>query len=329
MRQFKGLVYTEKQQILPGVSLRLADAGHILGSSIVELWLDDGAEARKLVFSGDLGRSGMPVMEDPAVIQQADRVIMESTYGDRLHRSWEDTYREIHTVLNDATGAKGNILIPAFAVGRTQEILYLFAKYYQEWKLDRWLIFLDSPMAIEATRVFTENADLFDEDAAELWRQNNNNPLLPNLQISRTPNQSMAINRIRKGAIIIAGSGMCTGGRIKHHLKHNIWRKDCQLVISGFQARGTPGRALVDGARHIRLWGEEIRVQAKVHTIGGLSAHADQPALKNWYANFKERPPVSLVHGEERAIEGLSDCLREQLSAPVHIARKGELLDLR
>jgi metallo-beta-lactamase family protein len=329
MRQFKGLVYTEKQQILPGVSLRLADAGHILGSSIVELWLDDGAEARKLVFSGDLGRSGMPVLEDPAVIQQADRVIMESTYGDRLHRSWEDTYREIHTVLNDATGAKGNILIPAFAVGRTQEILYLFAKYYQEWKLDRWLIFLDSPMAIEATRVFTENADLFDEDAAELWRQNNNNPLLPNLQISRTPNQSMAINRIRKGAIIIAGSGMCTGGRIKHHLKHNIWRKDCQLVISGFQARGTPGRALVDGARHIRLWGEEIRVQAKVHTIGGLSAHADQPALKNWYANFKERPPVSLVHGEERAIEGLSDCLREQLSAPVHIARKGELLDLR
>jgi metallo-beta-lactamase family protein len=329
MRQFKGRVYTEKQQILPGVSLRLADAGHILGSSIVELWLDDGAEARKLVFSGDLGRSGMPVLEDPAVIQQADRVIMESTYGDRLHRSWEDTYREIHTVLNDATGAKGNILIPAFAVGRTQEILYLFAKYYQEWKLDRWLIFLDSPMAIEATRVFTENADLFDEDAAELWRQNNNNPLLPNLQISRTPNQSMAINRIRKGAIIIAGSGMCTGGRIKHHLKHNIWRKDCQLVISGFQARGTPGRALVDGARHIRLWGEEIRVQAKVHTIGGLSAHADQPALKNWYANFKERPPVSLVHGEERAIEGLSDCLREQLSAPVHIARKGELLDLR
>lgn len=329
MRQFKGLVYTKKQRILPGVTLRLADAGHILGSSIVELWLDDGAETRKLVFSGDLGRSGMPVLEDPAVIQQADRVIMESTYGDRLHRSWDDTYREIHKVLNDATGAKGNILIPAFAVGRTQEILYLFAKYYEEWKLDRWLIFLDSPMAIEATRVFTENADLFDEDAAELWRQNSNSPLLPNLRISRTPNQSMAINRIRKGAIIIAGSGMCTGGRIKHHLKHNIWRRNCQLVISGFQARGTPGRALVDGAKHIRLWGEEIRVAAQVHTIGGLSAHADQPALKNWYANFKGRPPVTLVHGEERAIEGLSGCLREQLSAPVHIARKGELLELR
>ena len=328
MRQFKGLVYAKKQRILPGVNLRLADAGHILGSSIVELWLEDGGETCKLVFSGDLGRSGMPVLEDPAVIQHADHVIMESTYGDRLHRSWEDSHREIHNVLNDATGGKGNILIPAFAVGRTQEILYLFAKYFDEWQLDRWHIFLDSPMAIEATRVFTQNTDLFDAEAAELWRQNNTSPLLPNLHISRTANQSMAINQIRRGAIIIAGSGMCTGGRIKHHLKHNIWRERCQLVITGFQARGTPGRALVDGAKHIRLWGEEIRVAAAIHTIGGLSAHADQTALKNWYANFKMRPPVTLVHGEERALTGLSNCLRQQLSAPVHIARPGEKLNL-
>ena len=185
MRQFKGLVYAKKQRILPGVNLRLADAGHILGSSIVEFWLEDGGETCKLVFSGDLGRSGMPVLEDPAVIQHADHVIMESTYGDRLHRSWEDSHREIHNVLNDATGGKGNILIPAFAVGRTQEILYLFAKYFDEWQLDRWHIFLDSPMAIEATRVFTQNTDLFDAEAAELWRQNNTSPLLPNLHISR------------------------------------------------------------------------------------------------------------------------------------------------
>jgi len=328
MRQFKGLVYAKKQRILPGVNLRLADAGHILGSSIVELWLEDGGETCKLVFSGDLGRSGMPVLEDPAVIQHADHVIMESTYGDRLHRSWEDSHREIHNVLNDATDGKGNILVPAFAVGRTQEILYLFARYFDEWQLDRWHIFLDSPMAIEATRVFTQNTDLFDAEAAELWRQNKTSPLLPNLHISRTANQSMAINQIRRGAIIIAGSGMCTGGRIKHHLKHNIWREQCQLVITGFQARGTPGRALVDGAKHIRLWGEEIRVAAAIHTIGGLSAHADQTALKNWYANFKGRPPVTLVHGEERALTGLSNCLRQQLSAPVHIARPGEKLNL-
>jgi metallo-beta-lactamase family protein len=328
MRQFKGLVYAKKQRILPGVQLRLSDAGHILGSSIVELWLDDGGDVRKLVFSGDLGRSGMPVLEDPAVIKNADHVIMESTYGDRLHRSWEDTHREMHKVLNDATEGKGNILIPAFAVGRSQEILFLFAKYHEEWKLDRWHIFLDSPMAIEATRVFTQHTDLFDAETAELWRENSRHPLLPNLHISRTANQSMAINRIRRGAIIIAGSGMCTGGRIKHHLKHNIWRRECQLLITGFQARGTTGRALVDGAKHIRLWGETIRVAAQVHTIGGLSAHADQTTLKNWYASFEGRPPVTLVHGEERAIAGLSECLRKEFAAPVHIARPGEVLAL-
>jgi metallo-beta-lactamase family protein len=328
LRHFKGLVYLKKQKILPGVTLRLSDAGHILGSSIVELWLDDGGKTRKLVFSGDLGRDGMPVLEDPTIIHEADRVVMESTYGDRLHRSWDDSIREFHDVLNNATDGRGNILIPAFAVGRTQEILYLMAKNFDAWNLGRWHIFLDSPMAIEATRIFTQNVDLFDTEATNLWQKNARESLLPNLQMSRTPEQSMAINKIRRGAIIIAGSGMCTGGRIRHHLKHNIWRRECQLVITGFQARGTTGRALVDGARFIRLWGEEIRVAATIHTIGGLSAHADQLNLKNWYANFEGRPPVSLVHGEEKAIAGLSKCLREELSAPVHVAQPGEMLAL-
>jgi len=328
LRHFKGLVYGKKQKILPGVTLRLSDAGHILGSSIVELWLVEGRNTRKLVFSGDLGRYDMPVLEDPAIIRQAGHVVMESTYGDRLHRSWEDSMAEFHSVLNDATNGRGNILIPAFAVGRTQEILYLMAKNFEAWNLDRWHIFLDSPMAIEATRIFTQNTDLFDTEATDLWRKNNKKPLLPNLKISRTPGQSMAINNIRRGAIIIAGSGMCTGGRIRHHLKHNIWRRECHLVITGFQARGTTGRALVDGARYIRLWGEEVRVAARVHTIGGLSAHADQLALKNWYANFRGHPPVTLVHGEKRAITGLSDCLRKEFSAPVHVAKPGERLKL-
>jgi len=328
MRHFKGLIYGNKKKILPGVTLRLSDAGHILGSSIIELWLDDGSKTRKLVFSGDLGRYGMPLLEDPASIHKADRVLMESTYGDRLHRSWDDSIREFHDVLDNATSGKGNILIPAFAVGRTQEILYLMAQNFEAWNLGRWLIFLDSPMAIEATRIFTQNTDLFDTEAFDLWRENNKKPLLPNLQISRTPGQSMAINKIRRGAIIIAGSGMCTGGRIRHHLKHNIWRRECQLVITGFQAMGTTGRALVDGTRHIRLWGEEVRVAATIHTIGGLSAHADQSALKNWYANFDRHPPVTLVHGEERALASLSGCLRQEFSAPVHVAQPGELLEL-
>jgi metallo-beta-lactamase family protein len=328
MSRFKGLVYQKKFNILPNVTLRLNDAGHILGSSIVELWLEDDGHKRKLVFSGDLGRPGMPILQDPAYIRQADLVIMEGTYGDRLHRSWEETLTEIDNVVQDTTNGKGNILIPAFAVGRTQEILYMFARYYEQWKLGRWQVFLDSPLAIEATRVFTQHSDLFDQDMTELWQQNKAQSILPNLHISRTSNQSMALNRVHSGAIIIAGSGMCSGGRIKQHLKHNIWRRECHVIISGFQAQGTLGRSLVDGAKYIRLWGETVRVAATIHTVGGLSAHADQPGLKNWYANFEERPPVVLVHGETGALETLSKALKNELKAPVTIAKRGQVLDL-
>lgn len=328
LKQFKGLAYQQPKRILPGVKLRLNDAGHILGSSIVELWLKDEGLQRKLVFSGDLGRSGMPILEDPEVISDADLVIMESTYGDRLHRSWDETQDEISRVLSTATNGKGNILIPAFAVGRTQEILYMFAKYYRQWQLDRWQIFLDSPLAIEATRIFMQHSDLFDADMLALWQKNKYQSILPNLNISRTTNQSMALNRIHSGAIIIAGSGMCSGGRIKQHLKHNIWRNDCHVIISGFQARGTLGRKLVDGASHINLWGESIRVAASIHTIGGLSAHADQTGLKNWYNNFSHRPHVVLVHGETEAQKCLRDVLQKELSATVTIAQYGQKVDL-
>lgn len=328
MSRFKGLVYRKKVKILPAVTLRLNDAGHILGSSIVELWLEDQGQVRKLVFSGDLGRPGMPILQDPTLIQQADLVIMESTYGDRLHRSWEETLTEIENIVHNTANSRGNILIPAFAVGRTQEILYMLARYYEEWKLERWQIFLDSPLAIEATQVFTRHSDLFDQDMVDLWRQNKAQSILPGLHISRTSNQSMALNRIHSGAIIIAGSGMCSGGRIKQHLKHNIWRRECHVIISGFQARGTLGRSLVDGAKYIRLWGETVRVAATIHTVGGLSAHADQPGLKNWYANFEGRPRIVLVHGETAALETLSNSLKNDLGAPVTIAKYGQVLDL-
>jgi len=329
MGRFIGLSFGIKQEILPGVSIRLSDAGHILGSAIVELWLTEHGDTRKLVYSGDLGRSGMPVLEDPESISQADLVVMESTYGDRLHRGWDETLEEIRSVFSDALGkGKGNILIPAFAVGRTQELLYLFAKYYDEWDLRRWRIFLDSPMAIESTEAYTRNSQLFDDESLAMWRRHQNQPLLPNLQFTRTAGESMQLNRIHSGAIIIAGSGMCTGGRIKHHLKHNVWRSDCHILIAGFQARGTPGRALVDGARHIRLWGETIRVAATVHTIGGLSAHADQAGLVKWYSHFTSRPPVVLVHGERPAAQALSDRLRKELNALVQVAQSGLSLDL-
>lgn len=326
IKRFRGLPYGKRKKILPGITVRLSDAGHILGSSIVELWLEEAGARRKIVFSGDLGQKDAPILRDPTPVAEADLVIMESTYGDRLHRSREDTRAEIEAVIAQTRGAKGNILIPAFAVGRTQDILYDFARNYDAWGLGDWRIFLDSPMAIQATEVYLRHGDLHDREAAALWAKNSHAPLLPNLTLSRTSRQSMQLNRVRSGAIIIAGSGMCNGGRIRHHLKHNIWRNNCHVVIVGFQARGTLGRSLVDGARHIRLWGETIKVEAQIHTIGGLSAHADQAGLMDWYGHFRHRPPLMLVHGEPDA----SAALAAKLGRPANprIAGPGERLDL-
>ena len=328
MKRFRGLAYGKRKTILPGIAVRLSDAGHILGSSIVELWLEEGGTRRKLVFSGDLGQAGAPILRDPTPIAEADLVLMESTYGDRLHRGRAETAAEIEQVIAQTRGARGNILIPAFAVGRTQDILYTFARNYDAWGIGGWRIFLDSPMAIQATEVYLRHSDLYDREAAALWAKNSRRPLLPNLSLSRTSRQSMQLNRVHSGAIIIAGSGMCNGGRIRHHLKHNIWRDNCHVVFVGFQARGTLGRALVDGAKHIRLWGETIKVEAKIHTIGGLSAHADQAGLLDWYGKFRARPPVMLVHGEPQASEGLLAVLGRTANAPVRIAGPGRRVDL-
>jgi len=328
MRLFKPLAYGEKKRILPGVSLRLSDAGHILGSAIVELWLEENGAQRKLVFSGDLGHNGAPILRDVTDVNNADFVMLESTYGDRFHRSLDDTERELCEIQAHAHRKKGNILIPAFAVGRSQELLYLFAKYFDAWSLGNWQIFLDSPMAIQATEVYLRHRELYDDEAARLLRQHELRSLLPNLHFSRTANQSMGLNNVRSGAIIIAGSGMCNGGRIKHHFKHNIWRKNCHVIISGFQAEGTLGRQLVDGARRIRLWGETINVGAEIHTVGGLSAHADQAGLLAWYGKFHGRPPVFLVHGEAGAAEALRAKLVDEQRVEVIVARPSQVVDL-
>lgn len=328
MKQFKPLPYDRSKVILPGVQVTLRDAGHILGSAIVEVLLEEHGEQRKIVFSGDLGHAGAPILRDPTPIRDADLVLMESTYGDRLHKSWDDTQDEVMDIVAQAKAAKGNILIPAFAVGRSQLLIYWMATNYDEAGLDRWRVFLDSPLAIRATGVYAHYEQLYDSEARALWEQRRGDSLLPNLHISKTTKQSIAINNIRSGAIVIAGSGMCTGGRIRQHLKHNIWRKECHVVITGFQARGTTGRALVDGASHIRLWGERIRVAAKIHTIGGLSAHADQSELVNWYGQFRNRPPVVLVHGESKPLEALSNRLRDKLNANVQIATPAYTFDL-
>ncbi len=317
LQYFKGLNYDDDIEICQGVKLTFRDAGHIIGSAIVELTLTENSVSKKIVFSGDLGHKNAPILRDPFKVKYADLVIMESTYGDRLHRSWEDTWQEMGEIIADAKSNKGNILIPAFTVGRTQELLYEFKQQFEQWQLGDWQIFLDSPMGIKATNVYAKHSEVYDNKAINIQQDHGGIFDLPNLHMSETTNYSMKINQINSGAIIIAGSGMCTGGRIKHHFKHNIWRKNAHVLIVGFQARGTLGRALVDGCENINLWGEKIQVNATIHTIGGFSAHADQQGLLDWYRGFENNPPVVLVHGEEVAMEVLAQKLKHQYQVNV------------
>ena len=318
IQQFVGLEYETPIEIAPGLTLTLFDAGHILGSSIVRLVYDDKGSKRTLVFSGDLGYRDAPLMDPTTRLKEADLVVMESTYGDRNHRPIGETIDQLASVFESARAAQGNVLIPAFTVGRTQDLLYLMAEHQEEWGLRDWNIFLDSPMGISATKTYSRYRNLF---AAQLFEPKSDYPELPNLYATRSVEESMAINEMESGAIIIAGSGMCTGGRILHHLKNNIWRPQCHLVIVGYQAMGTLGRKLVDGADEIRLWGDSYRVRAQLHTIGGLSAHGDQEDLVDWYSSFENRPPVYLVHGEERGQKPLLEKLKSDLKAPAHIAK--------
>ncbi|HNP63432.1 MAG TPA: MBL fold metallo-hydrolase [Woeseiaceae bacterium] len=322
---FRGIEYGDSVEIVPGLTLLLHDAGHILGSAIVELNCDDQGTKRSLVFSGDLGYAEAPVMEPPARLQHANLVVMESTYGDRLHRPFDETIAELGEVFESARASKGNILIPAFTVGRTQDLLYLMKEHELAWGLESWHVYLDSPMGIDATRTYARYRDLY---GAHLFGDDGSLPALPNIVATRSTEESMTINSIKSGAIIIAGSGMCTGGRIHHHLKNNISREECHIVIVGYQADGTLGRRIVDGAGEIRLWGQDHKVRAQVHTIGGLSAHADQAGLVDWYRNFASRPPVYLVHGEERSQQPLAERLRKELRAPAEIARHGMRVDI-
>lgn len=325
MTLFESVPYDERREILPGIELRLSDAGHILGSAIVELWITEGGETRKIVFSGDLGFRDAPVMDEPARIDDADVVLMESTYGDRDHRPFAETLDELKGIFLEAADRGGNVLIPAFAVGRSQDLLYLMARHFDEWRLGGWRIFLDSPMAIEATRVYAQYRHLY---SAKLFDPTDQRPILPNIEATRTAEESMRINEIASGAIVIAGSGMCNGGRILHHLKHNLWRAECHVVLVGYQAEGTLGRKLVDGVQSVRLWQEAIRVRARIHTVGGLSAHAGQSGLLDWYGHINGRPPVHLVHGEERARGALADELRVRYNASVHRPRLNTVLPL-
>lgn len=314
--------YDERHTLFPGITARVRDAGHILGSSSVELWLEEAGVTRKLLFSGDLGQYDSPILLDPYAFQSADVVLMESTYGNRLHRDRLATEVELGELLEAAWRDGGNVIIPAFAIGRSQELLYLFAKHFEAWGMARWRIFLDSPMAIEASRVYWQHDERYDQEALRLRADFGSMPPLPNLVLSRTADDSKSINEMRRGAIIIAGSGMCNGGRILHHLKRQAGCRECHIVFTGFQAPGTLGRAIVDRSEKIRIHGQQIDFAAQVHTLGGLSAHGDQHDLLRWYGSLADRPPVYLVHGEVSAAEALAIEL-EKTGAKVTVATPG------
>ena len=328
LRRFRPVDFDVPTDILPGVRVTLLPAGHILGAASVLLDLEEDGHRRRVAFSGDIGQDDSCMLPPPRAPGRADLVLLESTYGDRNHRARPDTHREIAGVLDSAWEAGGNLLVPAFSVGRTQELLTLFAQHYEEWKLDRWLLFVDSPMAIQANAVHVRHDGLFNDQARPLFAGRSLRELLPNLRETASTEESMRINAIRRGALVIAGSGMCNGGRILHHFRYNLWRRECRVMIVGYQSEGTLGRRLVDGAERVVIHGEEIRVAAGIHTVGGLSAHAGQDELAAWYGAIEGRPPLVLVHGEARGREGLAARVREEFGVEPQLPAFGGRIDL-
>lgn len=327
LRQLKGQAYHLDFCPHPGVRVRFLDAGHILGSAIIELWLE--YPRRKLVFSGDLGQPARPVVRDPEPVQEADILLLESTYGDRLHRTLEDTESELTSALL-ATLPQGNAIIPAFSVGRTQELLFVLTDLIRKGALPPMTIYVDSPMSTAATRLTLKHEALLDEETLGLLDWQHRHPDAPRIRFVQDMEESMALNNIRQGAVIISASGMCDAGRIKYHLLNNLPRRECAILITGFQAQGSLGRRLVDGARRVTIFGQSVPVKARVHTLGGLSAHADQKALLGWLGNF-HRPPARtfIVHGEARASESLAAHISERYAWPdVFLPQRGKTYEL-
>lgn len=292
------VVYNRPIEVAPGIRATFVDAGHILGSACVLLELSEGGTSRRLLFSGDLGGSGRPILRDPAPPPQVDIVVMETTYGDRRHKPLGPSIEELHAAIEAALDRGGNVVIPTFALERAQEVLYHLREATESRRLPRRMqVFLDSPMAISATEIFRRHPECYDAETCELFRDGRDPFDMPGLHFTHEAAESMALNRIAGGAVIMAGSGMCTGGRVRHHLKHNLWREDSAIVFVGYAARGTLARRIIDGAKTVKLFGDEIRVKASIHTINGFSAHADQAELLAWHAQTRAKRTF-LVHGE-------------------------------
>jgi metallo-beta-lactamase family protein len=318
--------YGERVRMNGGVRYRFTDAGHILGSGTLELWYPREGAERKIVFSGDIGKKGNPIINDPCHTTHTDYAVVESTYGNRLHKGMEESIEELREAMEFTFNQGGNVLIPSFAVGRTQDLLYILNKLVRERRLRPLNVYVDSPLAEEATRIYLSYPEYYDEEAKKLFRLKGGDAL--KLHFTRNVEDSQRINKILSGAVIIAGSGMCEGGRIRHHLKHNLWRPECGIIFVGFQAAGTLGRQIVDGAKKVHFLGEDFAVKARVHTIGGFSAHADQAELLEWLSTFYPKPEVFIVHGEESSALEFERVVKERLGLPTHVPRQGESFDI-
>ena len=331
---FSPVEYESVFEPAPGMKAKLVEAGHLLGSSSVELTVNDVGVIKKLLFSGDLGPQGMPILRDAKKIddEDFDVVFMESTYGDRDHRDLQATLNEFQDLLTQAVAKRGKVLIPTFAVGRAQQLLYYLGEFFEQGKLPKIPVYLDSPMAIEASMLYKKHTELYDDEAQEYERNRKLQTALSGVKLCRTGEESRALNDLEGPCIIMAGAGMCNGGRILHHLKNNLWKPETTLLICGFQAEGSLGRLLAEGRRRVRIYGEDIGVLAKVYTLGGFSAHAGQTDLLRWLAPIAEkkakRPRVVVIHGERRQRETLAQKIHVRFGIRAALPNLGEAVML-
>lgn len=326
--------YNSKIQICDGIAIKFTDVGHLLGSASIEVWLTEDGVTKKIVFSGDIGNKNQPLIKDPIYTKQADYVVMESTYGDRLHTDKKPEYvRDLADVISKTFARGGNVVIPSFAVGRTQEMLYFLRKIKEDNLVPDFPgfeVYVDSPLAVEATGVFQKNIyTCFDEDAMELVRRGINPIAFPGLKLAITSDESKEINFDDTPKVIISASGMCEAGRIRHHLKHNLWRPECTILFVGYQAAGTLGRALVEGADEVKLFGEVVEVRAEIMQLPGMSGHADKNGLIEWVNAFDKKPErVFVVHGEDSVCSAFVDCLKNEYGHNAYAPYSGTRVDL-
>jgi metallo-beta-lactamase family protein len=329
MKLFQPLEYSERRQIAPGISIRMEDAGHILGSASVEMTIEDAGQKRVVVFSGDIGVKNTPLLRDPTYFSQADLVVMESTYGDRDHRPVNQTLDEFREILQAAQRMNEKVLIPAFAIGRTQSILYYLAGMYRAGELKKMPVYIDSPMAIKATEIYGRHPGVMDDETKALNAVKQLEKDLSEVRYTVTREESMRINDSKGACIIIAGSGMCNGGRILHHFKHNLWRENVRVVIVGFQGHETLGGSLVHGAKFVRIHGERIIVRAHVHTLGGFSAHAGRTELLEWMGALAPcKPRVVLTHGEPSPRKSLGEEIQRRFGLSVTYPLLGDRVEI-